>query len=291
MDIRTYLKQTEARFEAAALEYGHGTACARDEAVYLVYSLMQLDFSEPIDSLNQELDAQTLALLDEKIVARIEQKVPMAYLLGEAWFAGLRFRCDERALVPRSPIAELIANDFQPLLRREPARILDLCAGGGCIGIACALQFPRSEVVLADNSEAALALAQENIELHGLTGRVRCQHSDLFASLEPGFDLIVCNPPYVSGKEMETLPVEYRHEPRLALFSPEEGLALPLAILARAQAFLNPDGLLIMEVGLSADRLQARVKEVPLLWLDFEEGGEGVFALTAAQLAQYRDRF
>jgi len=211
----------------------------------------------------------------------------VAYLVGEAWFCGLPFKVDERVLIPRSPIAELINNRFEPLLVREPLRILDLCTGSGCIGIACALAFEDARVDLSDISADALQLARENVIRHGLQERVQVLESDLLQSLQGPYDLIVTNPPYVSRQEIDDLPAEYRHEPELGLLSFDDGLDIPLRILREAAAHLSEDGLLVLEVGYSREALTARLPEVPLLWLEFGQGGDGVCALTAGQLRQY----
>src|SRR5690606_23590675 len=218
---------------------------------------------------------------------RIEERVPVAYLVGEAWFCGLPFKVDERVLIPRSPIAELINNRFEPLLNREPLRILDLCTGSGCIGIACALAFPDAQVDLADISTDALQLAQENVQRHGLEQQVRVIESDLFTAVQGPYDLIVTNPPCVSRQEVDELPAEYHHEPELGLLSLDDGLDIPLRILREAAAHLHEDGVLVLEVGYSREALTARLPGVPLLWLEFEHGGDGVCALTAQQLRQY----
>lgn len=288
MRVIDFIRQTAARFHDAGLYYGHGTDNAADEAVYLIYASLGIDFAELPEQQTRELDSDELRRLGTLVSRRVEEQVPVAYLVEKAWFAGRPFYCDSRALVPRSPIAELIVNGFQPLLKRRPERILDLCTGGGCIGIACALQFPASRVELADISRDCLDLAEENIALHDLADRVQTRESDLFDALEGRFDLIVSNPPYVSEQEWSALPPEYRHEPALALLSEEEGLALPLRILRQAGDYLHEDGLLILEVGFSAAALQARLPTLPILWLDFEDGGEGVLAITASQLAEYR---
>jgi ribosomal protein L3 glutamine methyltransferase len=289
--LDTYIDDVAARFAAADLSYGHGTDNPFDEAVYLIYCLLGIDFESSISSVNRAITEEEWKRLEAAVERRIEQRYPVAYLVNEAWFAGHRFRCDERALVPRSPIAELINGQFQPILARPPARILDLCCGGGCIGIACALEFPQSRVTLADISAESLALAEENIELHQLQDRVSSVQSNLFENLMGSYDLIVTNPPYVSSEELAELPLEYTHEPVLGLISPQQGLLLPLQILRDAAAHLSADGLLVMEVGYSAQRLQQRLADVPLLWLEFEQGGEGVFALTAGELRQYSSRF
>lgn len=288
--VGEYIKQVAGLFEEAELCYGHGTDNSLDEAFYLVYAGIGLDFSNSALS-ERELSEDEMALLEHMVQLRIEQREPVAYITGQAWFAGHRFHADRRALIPRSPFAELIMNRFEPLLSQAPRRILDLCTGGGCIGIAAALEFTEAEVVLTDISSDALDLAAMNIALHSLEKRVSRVRSDLFQQLQGEFDLIVCNPPYVSQAEIDDLPAEYAREPVLGLLSGDEGLQIPLRILREAGNFLTEDGLLVMEVGYSHDRLAQRLREVPLLWLEFEQGGEGVFAITTSQLQQYQNCF
>lgn len=289
MKVQSYIDQVVTQFAESELYYGHGTDNATDEAIYLVYALLGIDLCQDQESMNRTLTSEELDLLDEKVSARIKQRIPTAYLVGKAWFAGKMFYCDRRALIPRSPIAELIGNRFSPLLHSIPKRILDLCAGGGCIGIACALEYAECTVDLVDISAESLALAEKNIVLHGLAERVATIQSDLYTQLSETYDLIVSNPPYVSPAEYAELPSEYHHEPAIGLLSEEQGLALPLNILRQAADYLQPDGLLILEVGYSHQLLAARLQAVPLLWLDFNHGGEGVLALTASQLHQYRE--
>lgn len=278
------LSRIAERLEEAGLSYGHGTDNPADEAWWLLHGVLypgrgfrQVPRDLPI---GDEHWQQMQAVLKR----RVEERLPLAYLLGEAWFCGLPFSVDERALVPRSPIAELIANGFEPLLPAPPERILDLCTGSGCIGIASAMVFPAAEVVLGDVSEEALALARENIRRHEVSGRVGAVRADVFDGISGTFDLIVTNPPYVSEEEYSTLPAEYRHEPRIGLVSGQDGLAIPLAILAGAGRFLNPGGVLIMEVGNSWEALAEAVPQLPLIWLEFEHGGHGVCAIRAEEL-------
>ena len=291
MQIREYLEQLSRRFAAAELEYGHGTDNPLDEAAYLVYCSLQLDFGVGEEQLQRALSADELQLLETRARQRIESRVPVAYLVGEAWFAGQAFLSDPRALIPRSPIAELIQHRFAGLVTETPARILDLCCGGGCIGIACALAFPAAQVLLADLSSDALQLAAANVERYSLASRVQLLQADLFAGISGRFDLIVCNPPYVADSIVAALAPEYHHEPVLGLRSDDEGLQIPLRILAGAADYLTDSGVLILEVGCAAESLQTRYPRVPFLWLDFEHGGDGVLALTAAQLQQYRAQF
>ena len=209
---------------------------------------------------------------------------------AEIELAGLRFRVDPSVLIPRSPLAELIAARCEPWIEgREPRRILDLCCGSGCIGIAAALAWPEAEVVLADISPAALALARENVALHGVDKRVRVVESDLFAALAGKvFDLILTNPPYVDAADMDALPAEFRHEPRLGLAAGEDGLDIARRILAEAPAHLVPEGLLVLEVGNSADALERAFPRLPFLWPDFEHGGHGIALIHAREIREHR---
>ncbi|MDX1489815.1 MAG: 50S ribosomal protein L3 N(5)-glutamine methyltransferase [Pseudohongiellaceae bacterium] len=283
------IQDLSARFEDAELFYGHGTDNAWDEAIYLSFSLLKVSFDVD-DSVGQRiLTREELEQINALAKRRIEEHVPVAYLVEEAWFAGLSFKVDKRVLVPRSPLGEMIQNRFEPLLTIAPKRILDLCTGSGCIGIATAIAFPEAKVELADISVDALALAAENIERHQLAERVQAIESDLFEKLNPRYELIVSNPPYVSADEIAQLPPEYRHEPELGLFSEEEGLAIPIQILREAEHYLSDGGILLMEVGYSWEALAARLPGVPFLWLEFESGGEGVCALTKQQLIDSRE--
>jgi len=279
-----------ARLDSADLCYGHGTDNPLDEAFYLIYGLLGIDFADEQAAQN-ELKPEQQAMLETALERRINERVPTAYLVGRAWFAGHEFYCDARALVPRSPVAELINGEFEPLLHEPAAKILDLCTGGGSIGIATALLWPECEVDLADISSDALDLANKNIALHGLGGRVRTIQSDLFDSIDSRYDLIVANPPYVPAQEYDELPAEFAREPSLGLISDDNGLQIPLKILRNSVDHLSSTGLLLMEVGYSHPQLSERLKQVPLLWLEFEQGGEGVLSLTARELQQYREQF
>ena len=284
--VEQVLERVSRQFEQAELFYGHGTDNPWDEAVYLVFSALGIPFDCDDSMLQKTLTQEEQAHVDALVRARIDARIPVAYLVREAWFAGLPFTVDERVLIPRSPLAELILKDFEPLLARPPASVLDLCTGSGCIGIATALAFPEARVELADISADALALARENVIRHGVQERVSVHQSDLFASLAGRYDLILSNPPYVSQEEIDELPQEYRHEPALGLHSQDNGLAIPLQILREAANYLSEDGLLIMEVGYSHEALAERLPGAPFLWLEFEHGGEGLFALTARQLRE-----
>lgn len=284
--LRNSIEEASLQFERADLFYGHGTDNPWDEAVYLVFSTLGISFQEDDSVMSRIVTPEQQRVIAGLVDRRINERIPVAYLVGEAWFAALPFKVDARVLIPRSPIAELIADRFEALLPEEPQRILDLCTGSGCIGIACALAFPEAGVDLADISEDALSLARENVRRHHVEGRVNVLRSDLFAQLQPGYDLIVTNPPYVSREEVDELPSEYRHEPELGLVSEDDGLDIPVQILRQAATFLNDGGVLIMEVGYSWTALADRLPHVPFLWLEFANGGEGVCMLTKAQLQQ-----
>lgn len=226
------------------------------------------------------------------LLRRIEARIPAAYLLGEAWFCGLPYVVDERVLVPRSPIGELIEGRFAPWLQGTPARILDLCTGSGCIGIACAHAFPAAEVVLADLSFEALEVANLNIERHGVEERVYTVQGDGFDGL-PGqrFDLIVSNPPYVDAEDFADMPAEFHHEPELGLACGEDGLDLVRRMLAEAADHLSDDGLLVVEVGNSQVHVEAAYPEVEFAWVEFARGGHGVFVLSAEQCRRHQALF
>lgn len=283
--IEDYLQRLAQAFDAAGLYYGHGTDNAWDEACWLFETVMrrhgweELTPDMPLDPAG--IEVQEVEALHQ---ARIATRKPLAYLLKEAWFCGRPYYVDERVLVPRSPMAELINNRFEALVPQEPVRILDLCTGSGCIGIACALEFPAAEVVLADLSAEALAVATVNVERHEVRDRVSIVQSNLFAEVEGRFDLILCNPPYVGESEYAQLPDEYRHEPAVGLLSDEEGLDLPRRIISEAARYLNEGGSLILETGATWPLLDAAFAQLPFLWLEFEQGGEGVCLLSRKDL-------
>jgi ribosomal protein L3 glutamine methyltransferase len=287
--VADFIGWTERRFAGAGLYFGHGTDNPLDEAAWLVGSALKLAPHELEAHLEDEPAPPQQDAIRALVDSRIRTRQPLAYLLKESWFAGLKFYVDERVIVPRSLTAEFIAERFQPWT--NPARvrrILDLCTGSACMAIACAHAFPEARVDAADISEAALAVARINVEHHALSDRVRLVRSDLFSALEDErYDLIVTNPPYVAHAEMQTLPPEYRHEPALALASGAQGLDAVIRILAAAPAHLNPGGILVAEVGNSAERLQEKFPSVPFTWLATTAGDESVFLLTAEQLQQH----
>ncbi len=291
ISIKDFIRWGASRFSEADLFFGHGTTTALDDAAAIVLHTLHLPYQLP----GTYLEARLTKIEQEKIVAlfkrRIEERIPSAYLTREAIFAGLSFYVDERVLIPRSPIAELIQEGFSPWLQ-DARSVLDLCTGSACIAIACAFAFPEADVDAVDYSRDALAVAEINVNKFELNGQVKVLHSDLFANLpDKQYDLIVSNPPYVSLKEWQHLPKEFHAEPAMGFKGGESGLDLVIKILAQAKFFLSFDGILVVEVGSSAQTLQDLFPEIPFNWLEFEQGGDGVFLLTSQQVNQFHELF
>lgn len=273
------------RFRRAGLYFGHGTDNAVDEAAFLVLHGLGLPPDAGDDLLDQALTADACAAAEHLVQARLTRRCPAAYLTHRMWFAGHEFYVDERVLVPRSPLAELIHQAFSPWLEPDRVkRILDIGTGSGCIALACALAFPAAQVDATDLSADALAVATINRARHALESRVRLIEADLFPGDGGRYDLIVSNPPYVPATRMKELPEEYLREPAMALVSGEEGFNCVDGILARAAEHLTDDGVLVVEVGEIAAALDARYAHLPLTWLEFEHGGEGVFVISRDEL-------
>jgi ribosomal protein L3 glutamine methyltransferase len=282
----TLIASVQRRLTRARVFFGHGTDNARDEAAALVFHVMRLSHAAAPGALRKRASAKQQARVESLLAQRIEQRVPLAYLTHEAWFAGLRFYVDERVLIPRSPFAELIENRFAPWIDASRVRrVLDLGTGSGCIALAAAKAFPRARVDAVDIDSGALEVAAINRRRLRLTRRVRLIESDHFAALSgESYDIIASNPPYVGTREMRGLPSEYRHEPRLALESGRQGLDSVEIILRRAAPHLRPRGLLVVEVGNTERALRRAYPRMPFTWLEFERGGGGVFLLTREQL-------
>ncbi|WCE28936.1 50S ribosomal protein L3 N(5)-glutamine methyltransferase [Vibrio sp. SCSIO 43137] len=291
--LQDMLRWTVSRFNAAGLFYGHGSDNSWDEAVQLVLPTIYLPIDVPSHVLNSRLTTSERNRIVTRVVKRINDKIPTAYLTNKAWFCGLEFFVDERVLVPRSPIGELIEAQFQPWLTEEPMRVMDLCTGSGCIAIACAHAFPEAEVDAIDISSGALEVAEQNIQDHGMEQQVFPIRSDLFRDLpkQDKYDLIVTNPPYVDQEDMDSLPEEFTHEPELGLAAGSDGLKLVRRILANAPHYLNENGILICEVGNSMVHMMEQYPDIPFTWIDFENGGHGVFMLTREQLVACADEF
>ncbi|MFV0477412.1 MAG: 50S ribosomal protein L3 N(5)-glutamine methyltransferase [Parahaliea sp.] len=283
------LEYCSEQLEDAGVFFGHGSDNAWDEAVQLVLSVVDLPLDSDETVLTLPVNRMQQNCLDALLTRRIDQRVPLPYLLGRAWFAGLELRCDERAIIPRSPIAELILNAFRPwYIGDTPVQVLDLCCGGGAIGLATAHYFPHCHVDMLDMDPAALELAYENARLLAMQERVSFHCSDLFEAVAGRrYDLILSNPPYVDATDLAAMPGEYHHEPELALGSGSDGLDITRRILAEAANHLHQDGLLVVEVGNSWESLEAVYPDVPFTWIDFEHGGHGVFALTAKELREH----
>lgn len=285
--LRDFIRWGASRMNEAGLHFGHGTDNALDEAAALTLHTLHLPPDLHADYLSASLTPDEKEAVLHLLERRLTERKPAAYLTGRAWFMGLPFYVDERVLVPRSPLAELIERQFAPWLTdsRKVEQILDLGTGSGCIGIACAYAFPDAQVDLADLSTEALAVARRNVAEHGLEDQVQVIQSDLFSALKDRrYDIIISNPPYVGLQELDTLPAEYHHEPRLGLAAGAEGLDVVVEILRQAADYLKRDGLLIVEVGNAQYALCKALPDAPFTWLEFERGGQGVFLLNAAQL-------
>ena len=282
--VRDFVRWGASEFSRAGLHFGHGTDNALDEAFHLVLHALHLPANLPATYLETAVTASERAAVLKLLRARVKTRKPAAYLIGEIDFCGLSFEVDERVLIPRSPIGELIEKQFQPWLQKEPVRILDLCAGSGCIGIACAFAFPDATVDLGEISPGALAISRRNIARHHAQDRVTAVKSDLYASLQGPYDLIVSNPPYVPTQEWKALAAEFQHEPRMALDAGRDGMNVVARVLAQAPDQLTPGGLLVCEVGGSVEEFEARWPLLPVTWVEFERGGDGVFVITREDL-------
>lgn len=290
--VGAWLERGSRALRRARLHFGHGTDNARDEAAaLLLHALRRL---RPLrrEDLARRVRPEQGARFARLLERRMRERIPAVYLTHRCYFAGLPLYVDERVLIPRSPIAELIERRFTPWI--DPARvraILDLGTGSGCIAVACARAFPKARVDASDIDSEALAVTRINVRRYRLAGRVRVLHSDHFSALAGArYDIIVSNPPYVGARELQALPLEYRHEPRLALAAGEDGLDSARIILREAAAHLNPGGILIVEVGNSEAALRRAFPRLPFVWLAFTRGGGGVFLLEREQLLAARGR-
>jgi ribosomal protein L3 glutamine methyltransferase len=293
--IADFIRFTYSRFNQEPVYFGHGTDNSWDEAISLVLQGLDLPWDFANELWSCRLTRSECSKLLKMIDARIVDRIPLPYLTHQAWFCEHRFYVDERVLIPRSPIAELILDRFSPWLTNEnllndaDANILDLCTGSGCIGIACALEFESAKVDLLDISAPALAVADMNIINYSLQDRVQTLESDGFSALgsqqEKRYDLIVSNPPYVDAADFKDMPEEFSKEPELGLVSGKDGLDFVRQLLSEAARYLKDDGLLVVEVGNSWEALEQAYPELPFTWIEFEFGGHGVFVMQASELA------
>ncbi len=284
--LRQLIDWTEQQFVRSDLCYGHGVDNALDEAAFLVLGALDIPFDAGPEQLDRGADAGEQECIRELVDTRIRSRKPVAYLLNKTWFAGMPFYVDERVLIPRSPIAELVQAGFSPWIETSRVnRILDLGTGSGCIAIACAATFPEATVDATDISTDALDVASVNCERHDLAARVNLIRSDLFSALgDRKYDIIVGNPPYVPAGEMSALPEEYRHEPAHALAAGADGLDVVDRILLEARTHMTAHGILVVEAGKGRAALETKHPRTPFIWLDFEHGGGGVFVITGTDL-------
>lgn len=292
LTIKDYLRWAYSMFNRSDIFYGQGLDNAWDEASQLILSGLALPMDTPTELYDARLTASEKQTLLNLVSERLQKRIPVAYLTNSSWFCGLEFYVDERVLIPRSPIGELIHHHFRGIISHEPKRILDMCTGSGCIAVSCAAEFPEAEVDAVDLSIDALHVAEINIERHNLTHRVFPLQSDLFDRLPADkYDLIIANPPYVDAEDLSSMPQEFGYEPVMALEAGQDGLVLVKRILVQAADYLTDGGTLICEVGNSMVHLTEQYPDVPFRWLEFEHGGDGVFAVSKENLQLYRERF
>lgn len=292
MLLKDLFSELTTQLSATEVFYGHGTARAEDEIILLMMAVLAVDFDTLNTLTDESISNDQVSQAQQLLRQRIETRKPMAYVIGFSVFAGLRFSVDERVLIPRSPFAELIDRSFAPHLNiANIHQALDLCTGGGCIGLALGHYFPHLQVDLADISTSALAVAQINRVALDLTQRTNLIESDVWSGIRAKYDLIITNPPYVSDMEYQDLPKEFSHEPALALISEAEGLLIPVAILAQAADYLTAEGHLFLEVGYNDQHLQAQFAEVDFNWLSFDHGGQGICVFKRQDLLKYQALF
>jgi len=286
--VRDWLRFAVSRFSKAGLSFGHGTTRAYDEAAYLILHTLKLPLDRLDPFLDRALSAEEIEAVSRVLRLRVEQRVPAAYLTNEAWLGDFRFYVDERVIVPRSYIAELLRDELSPWVK-DPVSVgaaLDLCTGSGCLAILLSQAFPNARVDATELSPDALEVARKNVADYGLEDRIRLVRGNLFAGLTGPYELIVSNPPYVNADSMAALPPEYRAEPQMALAGGRDGLDIVRRIVSGAGAHLDQDGLLVVEIGHNREALERAFPRLPFTWLETSGGGGFVFLLTGAQLAR-----
>jgi ribosomal protein L3 glutamine methyltransferase len=287
LTVEQLIGDIAGEFARADLFYGHGTDNPHDEAAALVFHVLELDHSGGAALYAREVTHDQNERVQLLSAQRVATRKPLAYILQEAWFAGVPFCVDERVLIPRSPVAELIKDRFEPWIEPEQIKsILEVGTGSGCIAIACALEFPTAAVTASDISTDALDVARLNVDRYQLADRVQLVEADLLNGIEGSFDIIISNPPYVPDQERTELPAEYMHEPALGLFSGADGLDSARRILQDASQLLSANGILVLEVGAQWQALDQAFPSLPFTWIEFEYGGEGVAVLQAVDLQQ-----
>ncbi len=287
--IRDYIRWASSEFNRKKLTYGHGMGSALDEAAYLVLYALELPYDWPESYFDCTLTVQEREQVIKVVSSRVETRQPAAYITNEAWFCGLSFYVDSRVLVPRSPIAELVSSQFEPWLDPYSVHnILDLCTGSGCIAISCQYAFAEANVYASDLSADALDVARINLERYELSEDIQLFQSDLFDNIpKKKFDLIVSNPPYVDAEDMSALTDEFKAEPELGLAAGEDGLSIVDRMLLEAKSYLSNSGLLVVEVGNSQKAMIEKYPQLPMSWIEFENGGSGVFCITAEELKKH----
>ncbi|MFI4853231.1 MAG: 50S ribosomal protein L3 N(5)-glutamine methyltransferase [Candidatus Makana argininalis] len=284
--IQDCIKWTLNKFNSNNLYYGHGTNNSLDESLNLIINslLVPINFIKDIN--NIKLTFQERNLIIKRVIKRINEKIPVAYLINKSYFCGLEFYIDHRVFIPRSPIGEIIYNKFIKITNKNPKNILDLCTGSGCIAISCAYIYPESKIDAVDISLNALLIAKKNIKIHGMQKKINIIYSDLFNNInkKPIYDLIITNPPYVNKQEIHNLPLEFTHEPIISLYADIDGLKFIKRILSLSFEFLSNNGILICEVGNNIVNIINIYPKLPFRWLKFKKGGYGVFVLNKKDL-------
>ncbi len=282
--VQSALQSISELFLVSDLHFGHGSDNAWDEAVYLVLTLLDLPLDSDKSVLPNEISSSEAELISQAVTLRVDEKVPLPYILHQAWFMGMSFYVDKRVLIPRSPFAEIIQAEFRPWVTNQVNRICEIGAGSACMSIAAAKIFPHAQIDACDISPDALVVAKKNIQAHGVGDHVKPLQSDVYSNLSTRYDVIMSNPPYVGRVEMSTLPDEYRHEPVLALEADNDGMAIVDSILRGAERHLSEQGVLFVEVGNTMDLVESAYPSLSKIWLELEYGGHGIFMVTKQDL-------